>query len=193
MCAGKSTLAHSAADHAALAGCCEVVPRCSTREPRQGDVADGTRSVSWEEFRAGVATGSFALSWERPLADGSKIGYGCLPPSGDAAGILMAGHGIYTNRETVRPPMALEQALVVGVAAPAHVRATRVRLRSPDVIAHGTARTEALLAHDEDEMAENVDMLVRNYGVWEATAVDDFIRALSLVLGAAGYQPHSVT
>ena len=193
MCAGKSTLAHGAAVHPALAGCCEVVPRRSTREPRRGDAADGVTSISWDEFRARRTAGTFALSWERPLADGSRIGYGCLMPSGGGVPILMAGHGVYTNTETLRPPTALDHAFVVGIAAPADVRTERLRLRSPDVVARGPAGIEALLAHDDVAMAANVDVLVRNYGASEVTAIDDFIRALALVLDAAGYKPLSAT
>ncbi len=193
MCAGKSTLAHSAAAHSVLAGCCEVVPRCSTREPRQGDAADGVTSISWDEFRVRRAAGTFAMSWERPLADGSSIGYGCLMPSGDRAPILMAGHGVYTNKETLQPPTILHHALMVGVAAPSDVRAERLRIRSPDVVLRGPAVMDALLAHDDIAMAANVDILVRNYSASEVNAIDDFIRALALVLDAAGYKPRSAT
>lgn len=188
MCAGKSTLAHGAASHPVLAGCCEVVPRCSTREPRQGDAADGVTSIGWDEFRARRTAGMFALSWERPLANGSSIGYGCLMPSGHGVPIMMAGHGVYTNRVTVRPPTALERALIVGIAAPADVRAERLRVRSPDVVALGPAVTTVLLVHDDITMAANVDMLVRTCDATEAAVIDDFVGALALVLNFAGYR-----
>lgn len=191
MCAGKSTIAHGTASHPALAGCCEVVPRCSTRESRQGDAADGVTSISWDEFRERRAVGTFALSWERPLADGSSIGYGCLKPSGDRIPVLMGGHGIYTNRPTVQPPTVLERALIVGVAAPADVRAERLRLRSPDVVGRGLAAIEMFMAHDDATMAANVDMLVRNYDATEVVIVNDFVCALAHVLSIAGYKPGS--
>src|SRR5258708_16042385 len=156
MCAGKSALAHDAEVHPELTGRCEVVPRCSTREPRQGDAADGVTSIGWEEFRARHEAGYFALSWVRPLADGSTIGYGCLGPSADVVPIFMAGHGVYTNKETVRPPGALENALIVGVHAPASVRAERLGRRSPDVVARGPAAVDKLIAHDDAAMSSNV-------------------------------------
>jgi ribose 1,5-bisphosphokinase PhnN len=187
MCAGKSTLAHGAAQHPVLAGCYEVVPRCSTRESRQGDEADGVTSISWDEFRERRTVGTFELSWERPLADGSSIGYGCFKPSVGRVPILMGGHGIYTNRATVQPPTALEGALIVGVAAPADVRAERLRLRSPDVVGRGEAATGVLMAHDDGAMAINVDILVRNYDATEVTVVNDFACALALVANYAGY------
>lgn len=186
MCAGKSTLAHGAAKHPALAGYCEVVPRCSTREPRRGDAADGVTSISWDEFRLRRTAGDFALSWERPLTDGSTIGYGCLKASGDRLPILMAGHGVYTNSVSVQPPTALERAFVVGVAAPADVRAERLRLRSPDVIARGSAAMSTLLAHDDVTMAANVDILVQNYDAIQSAVVYDFVSALTLVLNPPG-------
>jgi ribose 1,5-bisphosphokinase PhnN len=186
-------LARAAEVHPALVGNTELVPRCSTREPRQGDVADGLTSITWNEFHAHRAAGTFAMSWERPLKNGSSIGYGCLMPSGNGAPVFVAGHGIYNNKETLQPPTALERALIVGIVAPAEVRAERLRLRSPDVIARGMATTEALLAHDDDAMAANVDMLVRNYGANEAIAIDDFVYALALVLDAAGYKLPSAT
>jgi hypothetical protein len=187
MCAGKSTIAHGAAHHPVLAGRCEVVSRCSTRESRQGDEADGVTSISWDEFRERRALGTFALSWERPLTDGSSIGYGCFKPSVGRVPILMGGHGIYTNRATVRPPTALEGALIVGVAAPADVRTERLRLRSPDVVGRGHAATGVLMAHDDGAMVINVDILVRNYDATEVAVVDDFACALALVLNHAGY------
>jgi len=187
MCAGKSTLAHGAASHPALADCCEVVPRCSTRESRQGDAAEGVTNISWDEFRERRAVGTFVLSWERPLANGSSIGYGCLKPSGDRIPILMAGHGVYTNRATVQPLITLERALIVGVAAPSDVREERLRLRSPDVVARGQTATEVLMAHDDDTMTANVDMSVRNCDATEVAVVDDFASALALVLSHAGY------
>ena len=105
----------------------------------------------------------------------------------------MAGHGVYTNKQMVEPLMALDHALIVGVSAPADVRAKRLRTRSPDVVARGAAGTEVLLAHDDVAMAVNVDVLVRNYGDGEATAIDDFIRALAIVLNAAGYAVRGVS
>jgi ribose 1,5-bisphosphokinase PhnN len=187
MCAGKSTLAHGAALAPALVGCCEVVPRCTTRPARRGDDSDGVSSISWNDFSARRDNGSFALSWERPLSDGSRIGYGCYKPVGDGAPIFMAGHGVYSNRETVQPPSVLERALIVGVAAPDDVRMERLRLRSPDVLARGRTATEMLLAHDDATMANNVDIIVNNYHVHEEKVINDFRQALILVLGAAGY------
>jgi ribose 1,5-bisphosphokinase PhnN len=186
MCSGKSVLAHGAEAHPELAGRCEVVKRCSTRESRQGDVADGVTSIGWEEFRARREAGGFALSWVRPLANGSSIGYGCMHPSGDVTPIFMAGHGVYTNKETVRPLGALDNALFVGVYAPFAVRAERLRLRSPDVVARGQATVDKLLAHDDDAMRSNVDLLVRNYGGHQAATVQDFARVLALILDLAG-------
>jgi ribose 1,5-bisphosphokinase PhnN len=186
MCAGKSVLAHGAETHPTLTGRCEVVPRCSTREPRQGDAADGVTSIGWEEFRARHEAGYFALSWVRPMADGSSIGYGCLGPSADVVPIFMAGHGVYTNKETVRPPGALENALVVGVHAPASVRAERLRSRSPDVVARGPATIDKLLAHDDVAMSSNVDLIIRNHGDNEANAVEDFVRVLAVMLDRMG-------
>lgn len=193
MCAGKSTLAYGAAGHPMLVDCCEVVPRYSTRMPRRGDTAEGLTSISWDEFRRRRESGKFALAWERPLADGSRIGYGCLGPSSQAVPIFMAGHGVYTNKATLQPSTALDRALVVGVDAPADVRAERLRLRSPDVVAQGLTAMERLLAHDDDKMAANIDMLVRNYGATEAAVIDDFAQALALVLDFADYKLRSST
>jgi hypothetical protein len=165
MCAGKSTLAYAAATHPTLVGRCEVVRRCSTRPPRHGDADDGVSSVSWEDFRS--------------------IGYGCLPPVGQGVPILMAGHGVYSNKESVRPLGALERALVVGVMAPLDVRTERLRGRSPDVVQRGPSQISVLLAHNDTAMGENVDLVVQNHGSREATAANDFVAALSLILAVA--------
>ena len=162
------------------------MPRCSTREPRQGDAADGVTSISWDEFRARRAICTFVLSWERPLADGSSIGYGCLKPSGDRLPILTAGHGIYTNMATVQPA-------VHGLRARANPRRHCARRRtcgtaaaSLDVVARGLAAMEMFMAHHDATMLSNVDMLVRNYDATEVAVVNDFVCALAHVLNLAG-------
>lgn len=93
------------------------------------------------------------------------------------------------NRPTVQPSTALERALIVGVAAPADVRAERLQLRSPDVVARGLAAMEMFMAHDDATMAANVDMLVRNYDDTEVAVANDFVCALAHVLSPAGYRP----
>jgi hypothetical protein len=150
--------------------------------------ADGLTSVTWDEFRALVAARKFALSWERPLSDGSSIGYGCLAPSGGSVPILMPGHGIYTNKETLRPPPALKQALVVGVAAPADVRAERLRVRSPDVLTSSSVCPGVLLEHDDEAMAANRH-ISEEFRHFRGSRSRGLCRALSLVLDDVGYEP----
>jgi hypothetical protein len=188
MCAGKSYLAHAAVTRPELAGRYAVAPRCVTREPRQGDEADGAVSVTWKQFRDRVDAANFLMSWERPLPDGTLIGYGCLRPPGSGIPILMAGHGIYTNKRSVRPVDALDNALVVGVEAPLVVRERRLQRRSTDLVSRGRAYVEARLAHDDKEMDSNVDILVRNYGPTESRSATDFAAVLGHVLSTKGDQ-----
>jgi ribose 1,5-bisphosphokinase PhnN len=181
-CAGKSTLAHSAANHPDLADRVIVVPRCSTRPPRRGDGADGVTALGWVEFEERIAVGAFLLSWERQMRDDTVIGYGCLPADDDRLPILMAGHGVYSNPDSVRPRDALNRALLVGVAAPAEVRAERLRKRNPDMVALGPEAIGVLLAHDDGAMADHVDLLVANHGECEPFAVGDMVELLRILV-----------
>jgi ribose 1,5-bisphosphokinase PhnN len=182
MCAGKSMLAHGAEARPDLSGRCEVTRRYATREPRVGDAADGVTSVRWDEFRARREAGDFALSWVRPLPDGLSIGYGCLRPHTDVTPIFMAGHGVYTNKETVLPQNALENALIVGVYAPISVRSERLRHRSPDVVALGQTTVDKLLAHDDEVMFRHADLVIQNHGDHEKSSLQDFANVLALLL-----------
>jgi ribose 1,5-bisphosphokinase PhnN len=188
-CAGKSTLAHSAVADPTLANRYEVARRYSTREPRQGDTTDGMTSIHWDEFNARVANNGFELSWERPVPGNQLIGYGCAITASRMIPILMAGHGIYTNVESVHPRDALDTALIIGVYAPTQVRAKRLDLRSPDVIERDPVLAQALLVHDDAAMANSVDLIVHNYGLYEATSVGDFIHVLTLLLDATDSGP----
>lgn len=185
MCSGKSTLAHGAAADSRLAGRCDVVPRWTTRPPRAGDAQDGAASIGWAEFRARVASSAFSLSWIRPVPDGSLIGYGCGHPSAPSRlPLLMAGHGIYTNAETVRPHGALDRALVVGVWAPADMRERRLHARSPDLLSDAR-RVRALMTHDDEAMSANVDLLVLNDAPeGPDRAIGDFVSAVLVLLDA---------
>lgn len=174
-------MAHAAASDTAVAGRCEVVPRWSTRPSRRGDAEDGLTTVSWEAFRSAVDTGFFELSWERPMPDGSAIGYGCAAPRAGLLPLLLAGHGLYTNRTSVRPATALDDALIVGVYAPSEVRARRLSIRSPDVVTRGKADVASLLRHDDELMAANCHLVVDNYGDHENAAVTDFARVVAAV------------
>jgi hypothetical protein len=72
--------------------------------------------------------------------------------------------------------------VIVGVFAPADVRAARLRLRSPDVVSLGEQRTNALLAHDDKEMIEHVDFLVHNHSSLEPIARSEFVQVVALML-----------
>lgn len=179
-CAGKSTLAYHVQSE--LVDRCEVSRRYTTREPRLGDDAEELTSVGWDEFRLMVADNQFVLSWERPMTDGPPIGYGCLAVSRGRTPLLLAGHGIYTNPRSVRPRAALDRALIIGVSAPEEVRATRMSLRSPDVLARDPERARALFVHDETAMLENVDLVVHNHGLDEGRALIDTATAVAALL-----------
>lgn len=184
MCAGKSYLGRALID--ALPRECAVVRRYTTRPRRQGDAEEDVVTVAWSEFRALVEQDQLLLSWERPVPDGTIIGYGCSRTAGDRLPVCMAGHGIYTNKASVRPIGALDDALVVGVAASYQVRQARLSRRSPDVVASGHGRVAALLQHDDALMARNVDLLVTNDGPNHATAPREFVAAIRDMLRAIG-------
>lgn len=179
MCAGKSTVGRALLNHPGLLGRVEIVERVSTRPARTGDADERIRTVPWAEFKQQVTEGKFALSWRRPLSDGTFIGYGCLPATRGRIPIMMAGHGVYTNFTSVKPDAVIEQALVVGVSAPMPTRQRRLVTRSPDVVDLGPARVEALLAHDDRLMCENVDLVVLNYGRFERDAVRQAVTAIT--------------
>lgn len=180
--AGKSTLAHGALMSSELCDRCEVVRRISTREPRDGDAEDGVRSVPWNEFYRIVERSELILSWERPLSDGSLIGYGCLPPVETKLPIAMGGHGIYTNFASVRPIGTVERCLLVGIYAPSSVRYERILLRSPDVIARGQSYVDRMLAHDDQRMLESVDIVINNLDPTPDRAVAAFASVIEAVL-----------
>jgi ribose 1,5-bisphosphokinase PhnN len=181
-CAGKSTLADAVTRDPRSASRCALAVRCTTRAARAGDEQDSVRSVTRPEFEDLVRADAFVLSWERPMQDGSRVGYGCMRTPPPEVPILTAGHGVYTNPASVRPEDALTRALVVGVFAPSEVRAARLRVRSPDVVARGDRHVGTLLAHDDDAMLRNVDIVVDNHGALEDRAVEDFIMTMDILL-----------
>ena len=183
-CAGKSTLAYAAVTEPKVATRCDVVQRYTTRVSRRGDAAEDLVSIPWPKYFEMIQQELFALSWIRPMPDGQPIGYGCLPPRPGRLPIFMAGHGIYTNRDSVRPPDVLSRSLIVGIHAPQAVRATRLSLRSPDVVERGPAAVESLLSHDDEKMAHNVDVIVHNYGPRERQSPPDFIELVKLLTSA---------
>jgi hypothetical protein len=178
--AGKSTLAHGAARTRALRDHCQVVRRISTRESRMGDANDGLTSVSWEYLRRAIECEELILAWERPLSDGSSIGYGCLAPKRGNLPIAMGGHGLYTNVASVRPRGVLERCVLIGVYAPTDERYRRVSLRSPDMVMTAPNYLDRMLAHDDARMFASVDIVINNYEVGRSAAV----RSFSAIVGA---------
>jgi len=176
-CAGKSTLAKALALSSPR---WSVAARFTTRPSRGRDELEDTTVVSWAEFGDRYESGTFALAWERPMPDGTAIGYGCIQPSAGTTPIFVAGHGLYTNAASVRPKDALSSALIVGVLAPERVRRVRLKSRSADLDPN---LTRALLAHDDQAMLAAADIVVDNYGDHEATAARDFISAVTSIVG----------
>jgi ribose 1,5-bisphosphokinase PhnN len=181
-CAGKSTIARSIVLEASLTDRCVLMPRHSTRRSRRGDEADSLTSVSWAEFQNNISAGMYALSWLRPMPDGSDIGYGCLHSSSERAEILVAGHGVYSNRASVRPVGVLDRALVIGVAASKETRARRLRERSPDIVQRGAGAVADLLQHDDAAMFANADIVVSNDRPHESRSASDVALAIAAVL-----------
>lgn len=78
MGAGKSTLARAIGVSEETRDAYEIAPRVTTRSPRERE-QESIQSLTWEQFVIYRSTERLALSWVRPLSDGTAVGYGCEP------------------------------------------------------------------------------------------------------------------
>jgi hypothetical protein len=125
-CSGKTTLV-DAVRAARLPGVC-VPQRFVTRPPRPDDTSD--THIAHGEFERLIANGTIAVHWRRIFEAGRSERYGFAPVEPGTLPVFAANNAICAG---VEPAGVLAGALIVGIVAPAAVRARRLRLRSPEL------------------------------------------------------------
>jgi ribose 1,5-bisphosphokinase PhnN len=182
MCAGKSSVASAIATHRSTSQRCELAARITTREPRRSDSREDIAHLTWEEFDRRRAAGDLALSWVRPLPDGDAIGYGCEHVTAGKIALHLAGHGVYTNPDSVQPDDVLSHTVIVAVFASPDRRRERARRRSPDI---GPDRLSALMVHDDERMLAEADVLIDNDSDDPAPALADAVTLAQVLFDAS--------
>jgi ribose 1,5-bisphosphokinase PhnN len=157
-CSGKTTLVQAIRD-AALDGV-DIPRRYVTRVPRPGDIADEASLLTAET--------EYFIHWTRTLA-GQTERYAFAPPVPGKLAVYSANNAILDN---VQPAGALADALVIGVDAPADVRAQRLHVRSPELCRDRPEEAHARLA---EGMPANVHRVIENYGPHEQRARQEIV------------------
>lgn len=149
--AGKTSLVNALRDSALVKSGQLVVPkRIITRPRRANDSTVENEHVSREEFQALVASRAIEVHWERSLGEGRIERYGFAAPEATSKDpkplpVYSANDALVEPGARRSPEDLLDGSLIVGLGAPADLRAQRLRRRSPDL---GAEELERRLASD---------------------------------------------
>jgi len=155
-CAGKSTLANAV--RAAAIPAVDVPQRFVTRAARPDDVVAEACYVTSDELDAAIVDGSVFVHWSRTLAGASER-YGFATPKPGTLPFYSANNAICIPGN-VRPENALAHALIIGAHAPDALRETRLKQRSPELVADRPDEAAARLAEPADAILPFAHVLV---------------------------------
>jgi ribose 1,5-bisphosphokinase PhnN len=158
-CTGKTTLV-DAVRHAQLPGVF-VATRYVTRPRRANDSCKENIHLDSDAFAARQAAGEIAWAWSRPMHGSRVIRYGFDRAPQGSLPLYSANNALYRHSDTIQPAGVIDNALWVGLHAPAELRRLRMAKRSSDL---SESEREFRLADVGDDMRGRVHLVLNNHG-----------------------------